>query len=64
MRMVGFMAAEYDDLPATVKKEMKAFADVHAAWLTKFLPAIDASADADAFRQRARAIFAAISGVQ
>lgn len=64
MCMVGFMAAEYDDLPETVKKEVKVFADIHVAWLTKLLTAIDASANADALRQRARAIFAAISGAQ
>src|SRR5262245_56866701 len=32
-----FMAAEYDDLPDTVKPEVLAFADIHVAWLTKML---------------------------
>ena len=64
MCMCGFMAAEYDDLPGAVKVEVKTFADVHVAWLTKVLSAADPSADADAVKQRARAIFAAIGGAQ
>ena len=64
MCMCGFMAAEYDDLPDAVKREVKAFADVHVAWLAKVLSATDASADAGAVEQRARAIFAAIGGAQ
>jgi TetR/AcrR family transcriptional regulator, transcriptional repressor for nem operon len=34
------------------------------AWLTKVLSAVDASADPDAVKRRARAIFAAIGGAQ
>jgi TetR/AcrR family transcriptional regulator, transcriptional repressor for nem operon len=64
MCMCGFMAAEYDDLPEAVKAEVQTFADVHVAWLTKVLSAVDASADPDAVKRRARAIFAAIGGAQ
>lgn len=64
MCMCGFMAAEYDDLPEVVKAEVKAFADVHVAWLTKLLTAIDGSAGADTVKRHARAIFAAIGGAQ
>ncbi len=62
MCMCGLMAAEYDDLPAAVKAEVMAFADVHVAWLTKVLSS--AGADADAVKERARAIFAAVGGAQ
>ncbi len=63
MCMCGFMAAEYDDLPEAVKVEVKAFADVHVAWLTKILSVADGPADGTV-KQRARAIFAAIGGAQ
>ncbi len=39
MCLCSFMAAEYDDLPDTVKKEVQAFADVNVAWLSKLLSA-------------------------
>ena len=37
MCLSGFMAAEYDDIPDTVKKEVQTFADVNVAWLSKVL---------------------------
>src|SRR5580704_5307605 len=37
MCLSGFMAAEHDDLPETVKKEIQTFADVNVAWLSKVL---------------------------
>src|ERR1700755_74691 len=59
MCLSGFMAAEYDDLPDTVKTEVQAFADVNVAWLTKMLSATSVSAiDCEA---KARAIFAAVA---
>jgi TetR/AcrR family transcriptional regulator, transcriptional repressor for nem operon len=64
MCMCGFMAAEYDDLPQAVKTEVKTFADVHVAWLTKVLSAADPGAGTDVVKQRAGAIFAAIGGAQ
>ena len=62
MCLCGFMAAEYDDLPETVKKEVQTFADVNVAWISRMLAA--ASAPEDKVDSQARAIFAAISGAQ
>lgn len=64
MCMCGFMSAEYDDLPEPVKVEVKAFADVHIAWLTKVLAEIGISGNAKTRKRRASAIFAAIWGAQ
>ncbi len=57
------MAAEYDDLPEPVKKEVQNFADVNVAWLSKVLSAagVVSSEESEA---RARAIYAAIAGAQ
>ena len=62
MCLCSFMAAEYDDLPDTVKTEVQAFADVNVAWLTKTLAA--ASVPASKRETRARAIYAAVAGAQ
>ena len=59
----SFMAAEYDDLPETVKKEVQTFADVHVAWLGQVLSAA-AVVSAEDSEQRARAIYAAVAGAQ
>ncbi len=62
MCLCGFMAAEYDDLPAPVRIEVQTFADVNAAWLARMLvKAGIAPAEAES---RARAIFAAVGGAQ
>jgi TetR/AcrR family transcriptional repressor of nem operon len=62
MCLSGFMSAEYDDLPADVKTEVQAFADVNIAWLTRMLSATsDPPIDPEA---KARAIFAAVGGAQ
>lgn len=63
MCLSSFMAAEYDDLPDVVKKEVQAFADVNVAWLGKLLLAagVVAAEEADG---RARAIYAAVAGAQ
>ena len=63
MCLCSFMAAEYDDLPETVKKEVQAFADVNVAWLSRLLSAA-AVAGAEESESRARAIFAAVAGAQ
>ncbi|USX27008.1 TetR/AcrR family transcriptional regulator [Oxalobacteraceae bacterium OTU3CINTB1] len=63
MCLGSFMAAEYDDLPAVVQKEVQAFADVNVAWLAKTLVAARV-AGADEAPRRAQAIFAAIAGAQ
>jgi len=56
------MSAEYDDLPETVKTEVRAFADVNVAWLAKMLAA--ASVPKKKCEAQARAIFAAVAGAQ
>ncbi|KWF64571.1 TetR/AcrR family transcriptional regulator [Burkholderia pseudomultivorans] len=63
MCLCSFMAAESDDLPAAVMKEVQAFADVNVAWLSKVLSAAGVGKP-EACEQRARAIFAAIAGAQ
>ena len=63
MCMCSYMAAEYDDLPDAVKKEVQAFADVNVAWLSKVLCAA-AVISSEESEGRARAIFAAIAGAQ
>lgn len=63
MCLCSFMAAEYDDLPETVKREVQVFADVNVAWLARCLS--DAAlVTAGESEQRARAIFAAVAGAQ
>lgn len=64
MCMCGQMAAEYDDLPDEVKVEVKGFADDHIAFLAKVLTAARPGGSAAATKQRARAIYAAVTGAQ
>ena len=59
----SFMAAEYDDLPEAVKKEVQTYADVHVAWLSKVLSAAT-EAGPEETERRARAIYAAVAGAQ
>jgi TetR/AcrR family transcriptional repressor of nem operon len=59
--LCSFMAAEHDDLPEAVRGEIRAFADVNVAWLSRMLSAAGAVEPVD---QRARAIFAAVGGAQ
>jgi TetR/AcrR family transcriptional repressor of nem operon len=63
MCLSSFMAAEYDDLPDNVQREVRTFADVNVAWLANMLVAAKI-ADATAAGARARAIFAAVAGAQ
>lgn len=63
MCLCSFMAAEHDDLPDSVKKEVQTFADVNVAWLSRVLSAAGI-ADRDQSESRARAIFAAVAGAQ
>lgn len=63
MCLCSFMAAEYDDLPEAVKKEVQTFADVNVAWLSRMLSAA-AVVDSGESERRARAIFAAVAGAQ
>ena len=61
--LCSFMAAESDDLPDVVVKEVQTFADVNVAWLSKMLSAAGAARSEES-EQRARAIFAAVAGAQ
>jgi TetR/AcrR family transcriptional repressor of nem operon len=61
--LCSFMAAEYDDLPEAVKKEVQTFADVNVAWLSRVLSAATV-VSAEESERRARAIFAAVAGAQ
>jgi TetR/AcrR family transcriptional regulator, transcriptional repressor for nem operon len=61
--LCSFMAAETDDLPEVVMKEVLTFADVNVAWLSKVLSAAAVVGSRES-KQRARAIFAAIAGAQ
>jgi TetR/AcrR family transcriptional repressor of nem operon len=61
--LCSFMAAESDDLPETVKVEVRTFTDVNVAWLSKVLAAAG-HADTAANDTRARAMFAAVAGAQ
>ena len=63
MCLCSFMAAEYDDLPETVQKEVQTFTDVNVAWLSRELSAAAAVSAKDS-EGRARAIFAAVAGAQ
>jgi TetR/AcrR family transcriptional regulator, transcriptional repressor for nem operon len=63
MCLCSFMAAEYDDLPEAVKKEVQAFADVNVAWLRRVLAAAGLVSPEES-EGRARAIFAAVAGAQ
>ena len=63
MCLCSFMAAEYDDLPEPVKKEVQAFADINVAWLNRVLIAAGLVSPGESER-RARAIFAAVAGAQ
>jgi TetR/AcrR family transcriptional regulator, transcriptional repressor for nem operon len=61
--LCSFMAAEYDDLPEAVKKEVQTFADVNVAWLSKVLSASNVVSSEES-ESRARAIFSAVAGAQ
>lgn len=63
MCLCSFMSAEVDDLPDAVKQEVRTFADVNVAWLSKLLVAARL-VNSRKSEQRARAIFAAVAGAQ
>jgi TetR/AcrR family transcriptional repressor of nem operon len=63
MCLCSFMAAEYDDLPETVKTEVQAFASVNVAWLAKMLAAAESVPESERV-SKARAIYAAVAGAQ
>ncbi len=59
----SFMAAEHDDLPEPVKRQVLAFADTNVAWLTQVLTDAGLGTPAHCER-RARAIYTAVAGAQ
>ena len=59
----SFMAAEFEDLPDQVSKEVKAFADVNVKWLADVL-ADSKWGDAESCERRALAIYTAVAGAQ
>jgi TetR/AcrR family transcriptional regulator, transcriptional repressor for nem operon len=61
--LCSFMAAQFDDLPERVKKEVQAFTDVNVAWLKKTLLAAKVVSRREA-EKRARAIYSGIVGAQ
>jgi TetR/AcrR family transcriptional repressor of nem operon len=61
--LCSFMTAEYDDLPEGVRVEMQTFTEVNVAWLKRVIVA-GAMVGAQDAENRARAIFAAVSGAQ
>jgi TetR/AcrR family transcriptional regulator, transcriptional repressor for nem operon len=63
MCLSGFMAAEYDDLPEPVKKEVQTFADINVAWLSRTLSAAKVASSKKSVAW-AKAIFAAVAGAQ
>lgn len=63
MCLSSFMAAEYDDLPENVQREVRSFADVNVAWLARMLTSSGTVPSAEV-ASRARAIFAAVAGAQ
>lgn len=63
MCMCSFMAAEYDDLPDLVRKEVRTFANVNVAWLATTLEDASVVAPSES-ESRGQAIYAAIAGAQ
>jgi TetR/AcrR family transcriptional repressor of nem operon len=61
--LCSFMAAEYEDLPEPVKKEVQTFTNVNVAWLSRVLSTA-AVVSFEESERRARAIFAAVAGAQ
>ncbi|USQ97017.1 TetR/AcrR family transcriptional regulator [Caulobacter sp. RL271] len=64
MCLYGVMAAEYGDLPETVRTEVDAFSEANVRWLVRLLGPRHPELDTAVLRDRALAIFAAIEGAQ
>ena len=60
--LCSFMAAEFDDLPETVRQEVKRFADINVRWLAERL--VGTGLSPRVAEDRAGGIFAAIAGAQ
>lgn len=59
----SFMAAEHEDLPEQVSREVQAFAEVNVKWLAEVL-ARAGLGDPQQCARRARAIYTAVAGAQ
>lgn len=59
----SFMAAEYDEIPQAVLREVQTFADINVTWISRQLRAGGVTSPAES-ESRARAIYAAIAGAQ
>jgi TetR/AcrR family transcriptional regulator, transcriptional repressor for nem operon len=63
MCLCSILAAGYDDLPAEVRKEVVAFADLNVEWLTTVLGRVK-GLRGQAKERWAQAIYAAVGGAQ
>lgn len=64
MCMCGVMAAEHDELPEEVQREVAQFADVNALWLARALVRYQQEQPAATAQSHALALFAAVEGAQ
>lgn len=64
MCLCGIMAAEYDDLPPEVRKEVDGFTDLNVSWLTEVLAVCEPALSLEIRNRRALAIYAAVEGAQ
>lgn len=64
MCLCGIMAAENEDLPDRVRREVAAFTNANVDWLTRLLLAQRPGTDEVGARARAAAIYAAVAGAQ
>lgn len=64
MCLCGIMAAEREDLPVEVRKEVDRFTDANVRWLVEVLASGKSGTSRSAVEKRALAIFAAIEGAQ
>jgi TetR/AcrR family transcriptional repressor of nem operon len=64
MCLCGIMAAEYDDLPTEVRREIDAFTDLNVRWLPGVLEASRPELSSETIGKQALAIYAAVEGAQ
>lgn len=64
MCLCGIMAAEYDDLPTEVRREIDAFTDLNVRWLTGVLEVSRPELSSEMIGKQALAIYAAVEGAQ
>jgi TetR/AcrR family transcriptional repressor of nem operon len=63
MCLAGILAAERNDLPDEVRSEVVKWGEMNENWIARVLAKLE-TADPQAIKRRARAIFAAVSGAQ